>query len=717
MFCLAGAIAASGCDPGAAQLAPSGPDSSEQSDDQVPDGYFAPDHVLDVAIELDPTDWDTLRVQARSFADILGGDCLDGPPDDIFTFFPASVTVDGDSLEDVGIRKKGFLGSLSDKKPALKLRFDRYVEDQLMGGELQSMTLNNVQQDGSKLNTCLSYAAFADAGLPSPRCNFATVSVNGEDLGLYVHVESIKRDMLERHFSNLDGSLYEGTVSDFSPVWRNTFQPKTDGDPDGGAAIDALVDALGDPSPAGLEAIESLVDIDRFLTFWAMEVIVGHWDGYSGNRNNFYLYREPDGRFVFMPWGADSSFAPIEHRFDDEDYPQSVMARAALPHRLYLDEAYQAAYVERLEELLDTVWDESHILDEVDRMAGIVQDHALPYAQDIAEYDTERVRDFVENRREQVESELQPEPPEWHWPLSGPDICWEVLGGVDVGFETTWGSLGSEPFVDEGSLDIDFYMVDGQTLSFGANGATAGIEANGEAAGAGVVTLGNEGADGTWDALLVYMDPSRIVSGNTVRLDEFTATGYRVLFPPPYVELEYVARIGSGTVEFDEASTVDGAPVVGRLRATLYGFGGYESGSGAAGSATDDSGVVINEVAARGEPGDWFELYNGSDDNVDLSAFTFADNLWDASRRTAFAEGTTIAAGEHLVVGVDSDGWPGFALGGGEELGVWNAWGFPVDSVNWRSGQSDAGTSYARVPDASGPFATVSSPSPGAPND
>ena len=122
-------------------------------------------------------------------------------------------------------------------------------------------------------------------------------------------------------------------------------------------------------------------------------------------------------------------------------------------------------------------------------------------------------------------------------------------------------------------------------------------------------------------------------------------------------------------------------------------------------------------MAARGEPRDWFELYNGSDDDVDLSAFSFADNLRDATRRTAFAEGTTIPAGAHLVVEVDSDGWPGFALGGGEELGVWNAWGFPVDSANWRAGQSDTGTSYARTPDGSGPFETVNSPTPGEPND
>ena len=68
---------------------------------------------------------------------------------------------------------------------------------------------------------------FADAGLPVPRCNFATVAVNGEDLGLYVHIESVKDAFVERNFSDASGNLYEGTLSDFRPGWRGTYAKKT----------------------------------------------------------------------------------------------------------------------------------------------------------------------------------------------------------------------------------------------------------------------------------------------------------------------------------------------------------------------------------------------------------------------------------------------------------------------------------------------------------
>lgn len=275
------------------------------------DAYFALDRVLDVAIEMAPEDWDRLRRQTRTLADVRGGvDCLDHPPEDIFSWFLARVTVDGEGLAQVGVRKKGGTGSMSEEKPALKVRFDKFVDDQLLGGVMKRLTLNNVRHDDSKLNTCMAYRVFAAAGLPAPRCNFAAVTVNGDDLGLYVHVESIKTAFLERHFADAQGYLYEGSVSDFRPKFRGTFEKKTRADEGDWSDIDAVIAALQDPSPAGLEALAAAIDLDRFLTFWATEALIGHWDGYANNRTNFYVYRESDADapLTFIPWGVDSVF-------------------------------------------------------------------------------------------------------------------------------------------------------------------------------------------------------------------------------------------------------------------------------------------------------------------------------------------------------------------------------------------------------------------------
>ena len=216
--------------------------------------YFDLDRVLDIEIEIAPEDWNTLRYQTRTFEDVMAeieeyG--LSRPFANIYTWFSGTVTVDGETYSNVGVRKKGFLGSQSDTKPALKLRFDKYVDDQSLGRVIERMTLNNSIQDASMVNTCLTYQIFAAAGPPSPRCNFATVTVNGKNLGLYVHVEEIKKPFPARHFDSAEGNLYEGTVSDFTPDFRGTLEKKTNEDADDWSDIDAVVAALKDPSDAG----------------------------------------------------------------------------------------------------------------------------------------------------------------------------------------------------------------------------------------------------------------------------------------------------------------------------------------------------------------------------------------------------------------------------------------------------------------------------------
>ena len=686
------------------------------------DPYFALDRVLDVSIEIAPENWDRLRGQTRTLADILvGADCLDSPADDIFSWFEATVTVDGETHTQVGVRKKGFLGSLSKVKPSLKVRFDKFVDGQLLGGAMKRLTLNNAQQDPSLINTCMAYHIFASAGLPAPRCNFATVAVNGENLGLYVHVESMKTAFLERNFSDPSGNLYEGTVSDFRPKWRGTLQKKTNEEEADWSDIDAVVAALRDSSPAGLEALADIIDIDRFLTFWATEVLIGHWDGYAGNRNNFYVYREPDAPFVFIPWGADQVFTSTDGPFDDFVSPPSVTAHGAIAHRLYRDDAMRAAYVARLKQLLDAVWNEEELLDLADAMAAVVQQHGLVKRRADAARDAERVLRFIRGRRAAILADLDPEPAAWPWPLASADICWPERGAFDLRFETTWGSSESENPLGEGTVEFSNYQLGGKEQSFDLAGAIAGFaEDDGRTdknrASVSIISLGKDFAI---DVLTVSLPIDWVESGANLPIDMEAVSGYRLSLPSPDSPPNQFELIAKGGIEFSEASTEPGAKISGRLYGTLFSFGGGEdvvSGDGDA-EAVAEIGLVINEVAAQGDPLDWFELYNASDGPIELADFVMADDLTDESKRTPFLDGTVIEAGEFLQIELDKDGWPGFALGRDEELGIWTADGTLVAQVDWEKGQADEGTSWARLPDVTGDFQTVDTPTPGAPNE
>ena len=125
--------------------------------------------------------------------------------------------------------------------------------------------------------------------------------------------------------------------------------------------------------------------------------------------------------------------------------------------------------------------------------------------------------------------------------------------------------------------------------------------------------------------------------------------------------------------------------------------------------------IVLNEVAAAGDPDDWFELVNTGDAPVDLAGWTFTDDIVGEPGRSPFPDGAVVPAGGYYLVQFD-DVFPGFGLGGDEELGIYDADGELVDGVDWEEGASPAGASLGRIPDATGAFETLFTPTPGAMN-
>ena len=563
---------------GSAEPAPAtgpGPDAEPAADPS--DAYFALERVMDISVEIAVEDWDMLRHQTRTFEDLIAEIAeygLSRPFASIYTWFSATVTVDGETHADVGVRKKGFLGSQSDTKPSLKLRFDKYVDDQALGGIMERMTLNNSVQDPSMVNTCLSYRVFAAAGSPAPRCNFATVSVNGTDLGLYVHVEEIKAPFLARHFGSAEGNLYEGTVSDFTPAYRGTIEKKSNEDVDDWSGIDAVVAALQDESDAGLEALGEIVDLDRFLSFWATEVLIGHWDGYAGDRNNYWFYREPGGRFVFIPWGPDDTFHLKDdpNPFDNiSDPPRSVLALTAIPNRLYNHPDWQAAYVARLKEILDTAWNEDDLLAAVDEMAAVVQEHALPKAREGAAEDTDRVRKFILKRRGEILADLTPEPPDWPEPepfASGVEpMASAGSGTMELAFETAWGTNWSADPLSQGTvlrltLDGSDEPTEGLAMLAGHSSEEelALLPQTDDHASIALVALDD---DGSLSGMTLVVDMKHLAASERLVVGEDLIAGGVWRVPPGESQPDSFSPFTDGVLELSAGGTTAGDPIVG----------------------------------------------------------------------------------------------------------------------------------------------------------
>jgi len=399
------------------------------------DDVFPTDRVIDVQITVAEKDWDKIRHQARNFVSALHEDRKNAHIDGPYEYVTADVTIDGVKFEKVGLRKKGFIGSQSTSRPSLKIKLNHTDKAQKIGG-LTNLTMNNNKQDNTIVSQFMGYALFNAVGSPAPRCAFAKVTVNGKNLGVYSHVETVRKTVLNRGFGNDDGTLYEGTVVDFFEGWDGSFERKT-GNQDAGLAHIRKIIELCENESVPEEAIGELVDLDSFYRFWAIEGLLGFWDGYSGNANNFFAYLNPKTKkFHFMPWGADSLFRKRSMLNFDFRAPLSVKTKGRIAYHLYQTETGRKRYREALHGLLKDHWNEEKLLAECDRIEALVEPH-LNREQSRFSRSLRGTREFIKERREDLMDETGERMPRWTKTPKAPPVIAEI-GSVKVSFSGEW---------------------------------------------------------------------------------------------------------------------------------------------------------------------------------------------------------------------------------------------------------------------------------------
>lgn len=504
--------------------------SAAAADGAAADAFFAGDHIPRVEIHLAGEDADRLRNDPRSYV-------------------PCTLTIDGETvLEDVAIKLKGSAGSFQglDEKPGLTVNVDRFRPGARFHG-LDKFHLNNAAQDPTLLADWLGARLFSAAGIPAARVTHARVFLDDRDLGLAVFKEAIDRDFLDRHFDAPDGNLYDGgTGVDLDELVERDEGKR--GVP--GADLRRLVAAcrLDDP-PRRPAAIETSLDVPGFLTFMALELMAGHWDGYTNAHNNYRIYVDPgDGdRIRFIPHGMDQIFgdpgAPIL------EMPPTIVGAAvmAVPR-------WRSAYRERVRELLP-LFDAAAILPELERVAGRLRPAVAETGQEAldaweAELAAlrERIVERDANLREQAEAP-EPEPvgfdgarraslAGWTPRTDGGEAAHEEVEGADGRRGLRITVAGETPTVASWRLAVPLppgrYRFEGLALG-------AGIDATGDESGrgAGLRISGGRRSEA--------LD----------REGEWTALGYEFsLDSAATVELVAELRAGAGQVTFNAESLV-----------------------------------------------------------------------------------------------------------------------------------------------------------------
>ena len=314
--------------------------------------------------------------------------------------------------KDIGIKLKGAAGSFRewDDRPALTLNSNKFRKGQTFHG-LDKFHLNNSVQDETYVQEWLCEEICRSAGIPATRVTHARVWLNDRDVGLYVLKEGFDKTFLQRHFENSDGSLYDGGfVQDIDADLEKDSGPN----PDDRSDLRALLEACREPNiEERWKLIDERLNVDAFISFMALELMTGHWDGYTQSRNNYRIYFNPtDGKAYFLPHGMDQMFGDPNASILD-------MPGALVSSTVMQNPDWRARYRNRLRELLPLFEPATKLQDRVEFLRKRLQPVLRTIDPQLALDHAGRVKEFNDrlaarelSLKEQVEQE-DPKPPEF----------------------------------------------------------------------------------------------------------------------------------------------------------------------------------------------------------------------------------------------------------------------------------------------------------------
>lgn len=235
------------------------------------------------------------------------------------TWVHAAFTCEGETIADVGLRRKGESTFRAvPQKAAFKIRFNKWQPGQKWRG-YKDLTLNNMVDDATGLRERLGYTFYNLMGLPAPKCNTALVTLNGEAYGPYANLETPDEQFLAAHFGAKSSTLYE---VDWGSEWLPGSEDGFTVDVGDGKKTDLLaffdaVEAAKDDKL--LTDMAKHLDIEQWLTFCAIEAVIAEHDNYAfavWGSHNYYMSGGADGRFRLIPWSVDLSFTDSDGGVD-----------------------------------------------------------------------------------------------------------------------------------------------------------------------------------------------------------------------------------------------------------------------------------------------------------------------------------------------------------------------------------------------------------------
>lgn len=289
--------------------------------------------------------------------------------------YPATFIYDQqDTLYQIGIRLKGNT-SRNAHKQSFRLDIDEFSNQTYQG--LKTFNLNGNHNDPSLSREVLSADVMGNAGIVSLRAAHVKLYINGVYRGVFSNAEYINKKFLSSRFGENSGNLYKCSwpadlgwlgnsqqsykeVINPSPLNERAYELKTNESADDYGDLVTLINTINNtPANQFKSAIDTIFDVDAYLKVLAAEVLIGHWDNYFFNKNNYYLYHHQGSRkFIYLPYDMDNTFGiqwgvgNIDTR-DVNNWGNLSGSAAPLTHRILSISEYKSRFHYYLKILCD----------------------------------------------------------------------------------------------------------------------------------------------------------------------------------------------------------------------------------------------------------------------------------------------------------------------------------------------------------------------------
>lgn len=270
----------------------------------------------------------------------------------------------------VGIRLRGNTSRQHEKK-GFKIDFSEFGGEKFFG--YKKFNLKPNVNDPSLVRELLTLKIYNEMGVPAARTHFTKLFMNGEYMGVYLNIEQIDDEFLDLRYGHEDGFLYKcawgSNLSNSNQATdANLLESEINEELDTRAEIKNFIQVLNGTSTSQFgEEFSKVFNIDTYLRQLAVEALLGHWDAYSYNQNNFYLfYNGETGRVEFIPYDTDNTWGIdwIDRDWATRDLKSWTKTNDPRPltTKILTVEAYKNNYYYYLGVLMDNYFNEDYLL-------------------------------------------------------------------------------------------------------------------------------------------------------------------------------------------------------------------------------------------------------------------------------------------------------------------------------------------------------------------